>query len=83
MEAKKSARLSIDVAPTMRTRLKIAAARKGTTLRDYCLQAIERQLEQEEQVEDRTEGLDWARLSAKVFARDWKSAEDSVYDRLP
>jgi hypothetical protein len=41
-------RFTLDMTPELRTRLKIAAARKGVTMRQYSLSAIERQLEREE-----------------------------------
>ncbi len=74
-----SARLSIDVTPTMRTRLKIAAARRGLSLREYCVQAIQERLEQDEISQA---DQSWANLSARAFARDWSSEADSVYDNL-
>jgi predicted DNA-binding protein len=41
-------RFTLDMAPELRTRLKIAAARKGVTMRQYSLSAIEQQLDREE-----------------------------------
>lgn len=41
-------RFTLDMTPELRTRLKIAAARKGVTMRQYSLSAIEQQLEKEE-----------------------------------
>lgn len=41
-------RFTLDMTPDLRTRLKIAAARKGVTMRQYSLSAIEQQLEKEE-----------------------------------
>jgi len=41
-------RFTLDMTPELRTRLKIAAARKGVTMRQYSLSAIEQQLEREE-----------------------------------
>jgi hypothetical protein len=37
-------RFTLDMTPELRTRLKIAAARKGVTMRQYSLSAIEQQL---------------------------------------
>ena len=76
-----AARLSIDVSPALRTRLKIPAARRGLTLREYCLQAIQERLEQEAEEESQAD-RSWAHLSARAFARDWSSEADSVYDNL-
>jgi predicted DNA-binding protein len=41
-------RFTLDMTPELRTRLKIAAARKGVTMRHYSISAIEQQLEREE-----------------------------------
>lgn len=41
-------RFTLDMTPDLRTRLKIAAARKSVTMRKYCLSAIEQQLDREE-----------------------------------
>lgn len=41
-------RFTLDMTPELRTRLKIAAARKGITMRQYSLTAIEQQLDREE-----------------------------------
>lgn len=41
-------RFTLDMTPELRTRLKIAAARKGVTMRQYSLSAIEQQLDEEE-----------------------------------
>jgi hypothetical protein len=40
-------RFTLDMTPELRTRLKIAAAHKGVTMRQYSLSAIEQQLERE------------------------------------
>jgi hypothetical protein len=34
-------------------------------------------------VDDSDDAEAWSRLSAPAFARDWDSAADQVYDRLP
>jgi predicted DNA-binding protein len=41
-------RFTLDMTPELRTRLKVAAARKGVTMRQYSLSAIEQQLAKEE-----------------------------------
>lgn len=48
MKAKGTSRFTLDMTPDLRTRLKTAAARRNTTIREYCLSAIEQQLAQEE-----------------------------------
>ncbi len=73
MVAEKS-RLTIDLEPALHGRLKVVAARKGVTMRRYCLQAIERQLA-EEPVEYLTAGAD------PVLAELWDNEDDAVYDQ--
>lgn len=74
-EGGRKPRLSIEVDPDLRRRLKIAAAQHDVTIRDYVLTAVERALD----AEDR-EG--WTRLSEPSFAREWNAEGDEVYDRL-
>jgi hypothetical protein len=49
MEAKKK-RLTLDLDPPVQRRLKVIAALKGTSMRRYCLAAIERELAKDETV---------------------------------
>ena len=51
MEAKKK-RLTLDLEPTFQQRLKVVAAIKGVTMRQYCYTAIDRQL-----TEDGAQGI--------------------------
>jgi hypothetical protein len=44
-----TSRFTLDMTPELRTRLKIAAARRGVTMRQYSLSAIEQQLEKEKE----------------------------------
>jgi hypothetical protein len=84
MEApsERRARLSIDVAPELRRRLKIAAASRDLSVRDYVETILRRALEAEERGETLSDQVFWSRLSARSFARDWESEEDQAYDRL-
>ena len=47
MEVKKK-RLTLDLEPTFQRRLKVVAALKGVTMRQYCYTAIDRELAQDE-----------------------------------
>lgn len=67
-------RLSLDVDPELRRRLKIAAAARDETIAAY----VERLVRQALDEDDTTV---WSRISAPVFARDWDSPEDAVYDQ--
>ena len=49
MATERQARLTLDTGVALRTRLKIAAARRGITMRELCLEAIEKELDKEEQ----------------------------------
>lgn len=74
-EAARKPRLSIEVDGDLRRRLKIAAAQRDVTVREFVLAAVERALEAET-------GQGWSRLSEASFARDWDSESDNIYDRL-
>ena len=73
------ARLSVDLDPELRKRLKLAATQQDMTMRDFVLAALRQVLADQESRDDGS----WARLSAGAFARDWASDEDRVYDQLP
>ena len=76
------ARLSIDIDPELRERIKGAAAERDLSIRDYVLTILRRALDAEWRSEAPEESRRWAQLSAASFARDWESEEDQVYDRL-
>lgn len=76
------ARLSIDVTPELRRRIKVAAATREISVREYVETILRQALEAEEREEPAAERAVWSRLSASSFARDWESPEDQVYDRL-
>ena len=69
------ARLTIDMEPGLRARLKIAAARRGVTMRELCVGAIERELADEDFLP-----LNWK--SDPVLAELWDNEEDAVYGEV-
>jgi hypothetical protein len=69
------ARLTIDMERSLHARLKVVAARNGTTMREYCVQAVERQL-----AEEPAEYL--TAQEAPVLAELWDNPDDAVYDDL-
>ena len=79
---KSRARLSIDVEPELRRKIKIAAAQRDLSVRDYVVAILQRALAAEERDETGSTGTAWAQLSARSFARDWESEEDQAYDHL-
>lgn len=79
--APKRPRISVDVLPEVRRRLRMAAAKRDLTIREYVLEAIEERLRGDLAEED--EGV--LTLTAKadpVLAELWDNPKDSRYDRL-
>ncbi len=76
----KRPRISIDVQPVVRRRLRLAAANRDLTIRQYVLEAIEGRLR-----EDLGEEGEASALTAKgdpVLAELWDNPRDAAYDRL-
>ncbi len=77
----KRPRISIDVVPEVRRRLRLAAAKRNVTVRQYVLEAVEERLR--EDLGNEGEGV--LALTAKadpVLAELWDNPTDSRYDRL-
>ena len=77
----KRPRISVDVLPEVRRRLRLAAAKRDLTVRQYVLEAIEERLR--EDLGEQDEGM--LILTAKadpVLAELWDNPKDSEYDRL-
>ncbi len=77
----KRPRISVDVPPEVRRRLRLAAAKRDLTVGQYVLEAIEEQLR--EDLGEDSEGV--LALTAKadpVLAELWDNRKDSEYDRL-
>lgn len=74
-------RISIDVRPELRRRLRLAAAKHDRTVQQYVLEAIEDRLR--EDLGDESEAM--LALTAKtdpVLAELWDNKKDAEYDRL-
>ena len=77
----KRPRISVDVVPELRRRLRLAAAKRDLTVRQYVLDAIEERLR--EDLGDGDDGM--LALTGKadpVLAQLWDNRRDSAYDRL-
>ena len=77
----KRPRISIDMMPEMRRRLRLAAARRDVTIRHYVLEAIAERLREDLGGEDE----EFTALTAKtdpVLAELWDNPRDANYDRL-
>jgi uncharacterized protein (DUF1778 family) len=79
--ATKRPRISIDVQPEIRRRLRVAAAKRDLTVRRYVLEAIEERLR--EDLGDEGDGvLSLTATSDPVLADLWDNRRDAAYDRL-
>ena len=77
----KRPRISVDVLPEVRRRLRLAAAKRDVSVQQYVIEAIEEQLREDLGEEDE----DVVTLTGKtdpVLAELWDNAKDSAYDRL-
>jgi uncharacterized protein (DUF1778 family) len=77
----KRPRISVDVVPEMRRRLRLAAARRDVSVQRYVVDAIEDRLR--EDLGD--EGEELLALNAKadpLLAELWDNRRDAAYDRL-
>lgn len=79
---KHRSRLSIDVAPEFKRKIKVAAIQKDLSMRDYVVTILQQAITDEENKSLSSENSAWLQLSRQTFARDWNSEEDSVYDNL-
>lgn len=77
---KKRARLSIDVSPEVRRRIRLAAAMHDSSIRDYVVEAIEERLEQDLATKDRDGLLAMTAKADPVLAELWDNEKDAAYD---
>ena len=68
-------RISIDLPPSVRRRLRVVAARRDMTLQKYVRRAVERQL-----AEDAPDAL--RSEEDPILAELWSNDADAVYDEL-
>ena len=77
----KRPRISVNIVPAVRRRLRLAAARRDVSVRQYVVEAIEERLR--EDLGD--EGEELLALNAKadpLLAELWDNRRDAAYDRL-
>lgn len=77
----KRPRISIDVPPEVRRRLRLAAAKRDLSMRQYVLEAVEERLREDLRSGD--EGL--LALTARadpILAALWNNEKDAAYDHL-
>jgi uncharacterized protein (DUF1778 family) len=74
-------RISIDVTPEVRRRIRIAAAKRELSVRQYILEVLEDRLK--EDLKDEVEGmLPLTAAADPVLAALWDNEKDAAYDRL-
>jgi len=79
----KRPRISIDVDPEIRCRIRLAAAKRDMIVRQYLLHAIESRLEEDlEDQEIRENILALTSKADPVLAELWDNDKDSAYDHL-
>ena len=80
IDAAKRPRISVDVPPVVRCRLRLAAARRDLTVRQYLLETIEERLR--EDLDDTDGTLALTSKTDPVLAELWDNRKDARYDRL-
>lgn len=73
----KRPRITVDVTPELRKRLRVAAARRDVTVGQYVAEALRERLRQD--LGDEAESLTAA--SDPVLAELWDNPKDAAYDR--
>jgi hypothetical protein len=68
-------RLTLDIDSSLHSQLKVVAAKRGTSMREYCLEAIEARIAEE------PVGLLTAAVDS-VLAELWDNDDDAVYDAM-
>ncbi|MCD6554530.1 MAG: hypothetical protein J7M16_11030 [Anaerolineae bacterium] len=79
----KRSRLTIDIPPEVKRRLRLASAQRDVSMREYVLQALEERLAEDLPPMAEREGL--LALTARsdpVLAELWDNEKDAAYDRL-
>ncbi len=75
-------RLSADVDPELRRRVRVAAAASDRKVSDWIAEAVKRELDREELENAQEASTSISHLSVRSFKRDWDSEDDAVYDQL-
>lgn len=80
--ARRRARLSIDVSTTTRRRVRLAAAKRDPSIRDYVVDALTERLREDLGDERLDEAGALTERADPVLGRLWRNAADSAYDDL-
>jgi uncharacterized protein (DUF1778 family) len=80
--AERRARLSIDISTATRRRVRLAAARRDQSIRDYVVEALAERLREDLGDEQVDEASALSEETDPVLGRLWRNAADAVYDDL-
>lgn len=80
--AERRARLSIDVSAATRRRVRLAAARRDQSIRDYVVDALAERLREDLGDESTDETGALSEQADPVLGRLWNNPADSAYDDL-
>jgi len=80
--SERRARLSIDVSAAIRRRVRLAAARRDQSIRDYVVDALTERLRDDLGDERLDEAGALTEKTDPVLGRLWRNAADAVYDDL-
>ena len=81
-QTQRGARLSIDVSPDVRRRIRVAAARRDQSIREYVWEAVEARLKQD--AIDDPSAADLLSLNQRadpVLGDLWDNPRDAAYDK--
>jgi hypothetical protein len=74
--------LTLDLDPDLHSRIEDAAAKRGLSAQAYIVVILRATFKSGAESQANVAASDWSRLSVPVFARDWDSDADAVYDDL-
>jgi hypothetical protein len=80
--AQRRARLSIDVSTSTRRRVRLAAAKRDQSIRDYVVDALTERLREDLGDEHLDEGGTLTERADPVLGRLWRNTADAAYDDL-
>jgi len=80
--AERRARLSIDDSAATRRRVRLAAARRDQSIRDYVVDALTERLREGLGDQELEQASALTETADPVLGRRWRNAADSVYDDL-
>jgi hypothetical protein len=75
--------LTLEIDPELHPRIEAAAAERGLSVPDLVVVILRAMFETNGETQVAADAREWSQLSVPVFARDWDSDADSVYDEAP